>query len=92
MNKTEMLKLFVLIERVYPGFRIKNDIVHYYFGLCQDMDFKLAMDCIKDHIRRSPYPPSIHYIAANSLGNKYTPISFEACTWHEEYILTNDIS
>ncbi|MBT2689711.1 hypothetical protein J7I93_16105 [Bacillus sp. ISL-47] len=92
MNKTEMLTLFVLIERVYPGFRIKNDIVQYYFSQCQDMDFDEAMGCIKEHIRKSPYPPSISHIAAKSLRNHLAATGFETYSWHEEYVLAYDIS
>ncbi|WP_232233737.1 hypothetical protein [Bacillus sp. J33] len=91
VNKTEMLKLFVLIERVYPGFRLKNDIVHYYFKKCEEMDYEQAMASIKDHIRKSPYPPSISSIAAKSFRSNSSSSS-DPRAWQEEYILSSDIS
>ncbi|GLB60662.1 hypothetical protein NCCP133_27940 [Cytobacillus sp. NCCP-133] len=91
MNKTEMLKLFVLIERVYPGFRIKNDIVHYYFGKCEELEYERALSCIKGHIRKYPYPPSISSIAAECLRQE-TSLALRSITWQEEYMPASELS
>ncbi|MFE4523407.1 hypothetical protein ACFRCQ_15055 [Cytobacillus firmus] len=84
MNKTEMLKLFVLIERVYPPFRIKNEIVHYYFDHCLEFDYEIAFNSLKEHIRKSPYPPSISHI-----GGIAKMADFR--NWEQEYVLADHV-
>ncbi|WP_368298702.1 hypothetical protein [Cytobacillus firmus] len=84
MNKTEMLKLFVLIERVYPPFRIKNEIVHHYFEHCLEFDYEIAFNSIKEHIRKSPYPPSISHIGCSA--------EMADCRdWEQEYVLADHV-
>jgi hypothetical protein len=85
MNKTEMLKLFVLIERVYPPFRIKNEIVHRYFDHCLEFDYDIAFNSIKEHIRRSPYPPPISQIAG------FAELA-DCRDWEKEYVLADHIN
>ncbi|MDM5225490.1 hypothetical protein QUF73_04640 [Cytobacillus sp. NJ13] len=92
MNKTEMLKLFVLIERIYPPFRIKNEIVHYYFNYCREFDYEMALSCIIGHIRKSPYPPSISHIASISSLHSLSAEISDSRNWEKEYVLANHVS
>ena len=92
MNKAEMLKLFVLIERIYPPFRIKNEIVHYYFNYCRDFDYEMALNYIKGHIRRSPYPPSISYIASMCSLQSLSGEMPDSRVWEKEYVLADHVS
>ncbi|KON88380.1 hypothetical protein AF332_17255 [Sporosarcina globispora] len=92
MNKTEMLKLLVLIERIYTPFRIKNDLVHYFFDHCQEFDYEMAIRYIKEHIRRSPYPPSLRHIASKCSIHPLTAEMYDSRYWEKEYVLSNHVS
>ncbi|MBN8201248.1 hypothetical protein [Bacillus sp. NTK034] len=92
MNKTEMLKLLVLIERIYPSFRIKNEIVHYYFDYCRDFDYEMALSYIKGHIRISPYPPSISHLASTCSPHSLSAEMSDSRKWEKEYVLADHVS
>lgn len=56
----------LLIETVYPHFKIKNEWVLHWITLGKAMDYDQVMAKLIEHIRRSPYPPSLEEIAVFS--------------------------
>ncbi|MGX6441820.1 hypothetical protein ACWM35_01125 [Neobacillus sp. K501] len=63
MTKEEVLKLLVLIESVYSNFIIKDETIQQWFEFCFDMDHEKVLGKLKNHIRKSPFPPMIADIA-----------------------------
>ncbi|MCM3690451.1 replicative helicase loader/inhibitor [Neobacillus niacini] len=63
MTKKEVVKLLALIESVYSNFIIKDDTLLQWFELCSEMDFEKVLAKVKNHIRKSPFPPAISDIA-----------------------------
>jgi hypothetical protein len=59
MTKQELIKLLILIESVYAKFIIKNETVLSWFELCKTIDYDKVMENLRNHIRRSPVPPTI---------------------------------
>lgn len=59
MTKHEMIKLLVLIESVYSSFITKDDTILQWFKFCSKMDYEKVMIKLQNHIRKSPYPPTI---------------------------------
>lgn len=59
MTKQEMIKLLVLIESVYSSFIPKDDTILQWFEFCSKMDYEKVMIKLQNHIKRSPYPPTI---------------------------------
>lgn len=63
MTKEEVVKLLVLLESVYTKCIIKDETVLYWFQFCSEMDYEKVMVKLKNHIRKSPFPPAIADIA-----------------------------
>ncbi|MCQ6279271.1 hypothetical protein [Bacillus sp. EB600] len=63
MTKEEVVKLMVLIESVYTNCTFKDETVLNWFQCCSKMDYKKVMAKLKNHIRKSPFPPAIADIA-----------------------------
>nr|WP_263327767.1 replicative helicase loader/inhibitor [Neobacillus sp. Marseille-Q6967] len=63
MTKDEVVKLLVLIESVYSHCVIKDDTIQQWFQFCSEMDYGKVMAKLKNHIRKSPFPPAISDIA-----------------------------
>jgi hypothetical protein len=59
MTKHEVIKLLVLIETVYSHCMTKNETVAYWFDFCSKMNKENVMMKLNEHIRKSPYPPTI---------------------------------
>jgi organic radical activating enzyme len=64
LTKEEVVKLLVLIESVYPNCICKDETVQQWFQFCSEMDYEKVLMKLKNHIRKSPFPPSIGDIAA----------------------------
>jgi hypothetical protein len=63
MTKEEVVKLLVLIESIYPKCVLKDKAVLQWFQFCSEMDYEKVLTKLKNHIRKSPYPPAIADIA-----------------------------
>ncbi|MBT2654634.1 hypothetical protein J7E81_05155 [Bacillus sp. ISL-18] len=63
MTKSEVVNLLILIESVYSNFVFKDETVQQWFQFCSEMDVEKVMAKLKNHIRKSPYPPTIADIA-----------------------------
>ncbi|WP_180960236.1 replicative helicase loader/inhibitor [Neobacillus cucumis] len=63
MTKEEVINLLVLIELVYSNFLVKDETVLLWFQYCSEMDYEKVMTKLKNHIRKSPFPPVISDIA-----------------------------
>jgi hypothetical protein len=63
MTKEEVVKLLIFIESVYPNFIFKDETVQQWFQFCSEMDYEKVMAKVKNHIRKSPFPPAIADIA-----------------------------
>lgn len=63
MTKKEVVKLLVLIESVYTNCTFKDETVLHWFQFCSKMDYEKVMAKLKNHIRKSPFPPAIADIA-----------------------------
>ncbi|MEH7356974.1 hypothetical protein V7150_26070 [Neobacillus drentensis] len=59
MTKQELIKLLVLIESVYSSCITKNDTILHWLEFCSKMDYEKMMIKLQNHIRNSPYPPTI---------------------------------
>ncbi|WHY75168.1 hypothetical protein QNH20_13505 [Neobacillus sp. WH10] len=59
MTKQELIKLLVLIESVYSSCITKDDTILRWFEFCSNMDYEKVMIKLQNHIRKSPYPPTI---------------------------------
>lgn len=64
MEKHELIKILVLIESVYPDFKVKSETVEDWFAVCGDKDYSQVLKNLTSHMRRSPYPPLMAEIAA----------------------------
>ncbi|MEH7108607.1 replicative helicase loader/inhibitor [Bacillus sp. JJ1764] len=67
MTKEEALKIIHVIESTYPYIITKSETVQFWFQFCEVVDFDQVWTDLVQHIRNSPYPPSISDIFA-SLG------------------------
>ena len=63
MTKEEVVKLLVLIESIYSKCVLKEKAVLQWFQFCSEMDYEKVLTKLKNHIRKSPYPPAIGDIA-----------------------------
>ncbi|MEH7255155.1 replicative helicase loader/inhibitor [Neobacillus niacini] len=63
MTKKAVMELLVLIESVYPHCIFKNETIQQWFQFCSEMDYDKVLTKLKNHIRKSPYPPTIADIA-----------------------------
>ena len=64
MTKEEVVKLLTLIESVYSNFLVRDETVLQWFQVCSNLDYEQVMAKLKNHIKRSPFPPAIADIAA----------------------------
>ena len=63
MTKEEVVKLLTLIESVYSNFLVRDETVLQWFQVCSNLDYEQVMAKLKNHIKRSPFPPAIADIA-----------------------------
>ncbi|PFP25636.1 hypothetical protein COJ96_17850 [Bacillus sp. AFS073361] len=63
MTKEEVVKLLILIESVYPNCVLKGETVQQWFQFCSEIDYEIVMGQVKNHIRKSPFPPAFADIA-----------------------------
>ncbi|MEH7178515.1 replicative helicase loader/inhibitor [Neobacillus vireti] len=63
MTKAEVVKLLAMIESVYSHCIFKDETIQQWFEFCSEMDFEKVMAKVKNHIRKSPFPPAITDIA-----------------------------
>src|SRR2546429_375822 len=80
MTKDEVVKLLVLIESVYTHCIFKNETVLHWFQFCSEMEFEKVMEKLKNHIRKSPFPPAIADIAAFTLEENDFPKTIQNWT------------
>lgn len=73
MTKEEVVKLLVLIESTYPRCIFKDETVQQWLQFCSDMDYERVMARLKNHIRRSPFPPAMADIAVWSFEQNEFP-------------------
>jgi len=59
MTKDEVIKLLVLIESVYSPCVTKDETVMNWFNFCAEMNYEQVMEKLMEHIRKSPYPPTM---------------------------------
>jgi hypothetical protein len=60
MKKQEVFRILVLIEQVYSYCSIKDETVINWFELGREEDFNQVIERFKIHIRKNPYPPTLH--------------------------------
>jgi hypothetical protein len=77
VTKNEVVKLLVLIESVYSHCMTKNETVMHWFNFCSEMDYNKVLVKLKDHIRKSPYPPTIANLALFNHENNEFPARLE---------------
>ena len=63
MTKQEVMKLLTLIGTIYPTFLTKDEAILLWFGCCQAMVYEKVMKRLLNHIKTSPYPPTLAEIA-----------------------------
>lgn len=57
MKETEVIKLFSIIRIEHPHFERTTEKALLWAELMKDLDFATALENLKDHLRRSEYPP-----------------------------------
>lgn len=77
MTKEEVVKLLILIESVYSNCIIKDKTIQQWFQFCSEMDYEQVMSKLKNHIRKSPFPPTIADIAVFSFAEKDFPVTLQ---------------
>jgi hypothetical protein len=63
LTKEELVKLLVLIESVYSNCIFKDTTIQQWFQFCSEMNHDKVQAKLKNHIRKSPFPPIIADIA-----------------------------
>ena len=63
MTKNDVIQLLVLIEKVYSKFIFRDETIQQWFEFCGQMEYEKVMAKLKNHIRKSPFPPAIAAIA-----------------------------
>lgn len=82
MTKQEVIKLLVLIESVYSSCLTRGETVLHWFEFCPEMDYEKVMGNLQNHIRNSPYPPTIADLAVFIAEQNALPEKLE--TWIKE--------
>ena len=59
MTKEEVFKILAMIESIYSFCMAKDETVTKWFEFCSSLEYEEVMKRLKNHIRRSPYPPVI---------------------------------
>ena len=80
MTKDEVIELLVLIETVYPTCILKGDTIQQWFQFCSDMDYEKVLTKLKNHIRKSPFPPAIGDIAVFHFEENHFPATLQEWT------------
>jgi Loader and inhibitor of phage G40P len=73
MTKEEVVELLVLIESVYPHCILKDETVLQWFQFCSEMEYEKVLTKLKNHIRKSPFPPAIGDIAVFHFEENHFP-------------------
>jgi Loader and inhibitor of phage G40P len=73
MTKKEVMELLVLIESIYSNCTFKDETIQQWFEFCTEMDYEKVKANVKNHIRRSPFPPTIADIAVFSFDDNDFP-------------------
>ena len=81
MTKEEVVKLLILIESVYPNCVFKDETVQQWFQFCSKMDYEKVMDRVKNHIRKSPFPPAFADIAVFASEENDFPETLQTWLW-----------
>ncbi|UII54340.1 hypothetical protein LS684_11650 [Cytobacillus spongiae] len=71
MTKEEGFCILVLIEYSYPHFTMRNELVSYFFEVCEKLNYHAFLKNIKRHIRSQAYPPSMHSIMEEQLSEDF---------------------
>ena len=77
MTKQEVIKILALIESVYSYCITKEEMVTYWFEICSELDYEQVIAKLKNHIRKSPYPPAIADLAVFTLDSNEYPVNSE---------------
>lgn len=77
MTKKEVVRLLILIESVYRNCIFKDETVQQWFQFCSEMDYEKVMTKLKNHIRKSPFPPAIADIAVFPFEENDFPIPLQ---------------
>ena len=77
VTKEEVVKLLVLIESVYPNCICKDATVQQWFEFCSEMDYEKVLTKLKNHIRISPFPPTIGAIAVFHFEENHFPATLQ---------------
>src|SRR3954464_2894380 len=77
MTKSEVVNLLILIESVYSNFVFKDETVLQWFQFCSEMDYEKVLTKLKNHIRKSPYPPAIADIAVFHFEENDFPVKLQ---------------
>jgi len=90
MTKQEMIKLLVLIESVYSSCITKDDTILHWFEFCSQMDYEKVLRKLHNHIRNSPYPPTMADISVfTSESNVFTETSVSRMKKEKEVLEQN---
>jgi hypothetical protein len=84
LTRQEAFSLMVLIEKVYPMFTLRDELVDYWFQTCEELDYETTRKNIHDRIGQSPYPPVLSEIAGEYSGWSLT-------NWEDHYIIKKGI-
>jgi Loader and inhibitor of phage G40P len=82
MTKSEVVNILILIESVYSNFVFKDETVLQWFQFCSEMDYEKVLAKLKNHIRKSPYPPAIADIAVFPFEENHFPATLQE--WMKE--------
>lgn len=80
MTKKEVIELLVLIESVYSNCIFKDETIQQWLQFCSEMDYEKVMARVKNHIRKSPFPPTIADIAVFSFDDNDFPTLLQEWT------------
>lgn len=58
MTKTEIKKLFLIINNCYSNFPIDDAKIAIWHNMLHDIPFDLAQRNLREHIKNSPFPPT----------------------------------
>jgi hypothetical protein len=77
MTKEEVVELLVLIESVYSNCTLKDETIEQWFQFCSEMDYEKVLTKLKNHIRKSPFPPAIGDIAVFQFEENNFPVMLQ---------------
>lgn len=90
MTKSEVLKILILIEAVFPYWIVKSETVHAWFKYCNVMDYKEVKTFLYVYLKENTYPPVFstiiaQYLSHIEIASLYAEIKHH--TWQDEYML-----